>query len=741
MKLSVIVPVYNMASDDKLSWCLNSLVNQTISDYEIIAVDDCSTDDSLSILRQFEQQYPNKFKVIASPVNKKQGGAKNLGLLQASGEWIGFIDSDDWITPDFYEKLLTRAEETGADMVGCDYHLTGEHSMEIGQVVHNNRFEQTGVLTEDKYRSLILDGGSLVVKIYKRHIIFDYPNRFPENIFYEDNAIGNFWMLRSKHFEYIQEPMYYYYQHDTSTVHTITKKRCEDRMAAARIMIDEAREFDFLDKYYPELESSFTTLFYVNTLFSYMAGVPKTKYSFVKALGKEMKETFPGFQQNKYYETRVHAEERKLIRMQMQSTLLFMVYYKLMWAYRNWRKACGVGVIVSKKNIKPKRNVKSRKRIYVCHTFYHVYIACLKELQLLGQLGEKNSSDVRDLSEVRDLSDICNEDKADLLLSSMSNDFGNLQERLEKSGLFREVKPFDEKEDTFFPELAKYRQDTGNLIKNMLQRIKFTRRFGKLLEPYIPVDLRAYEDIYVFCDSDPIGYYLATHHIYYHAVEDGLDCIKYYDTARYDNRGHFGLKAWMAARNLIFIQNGYSKYCLDMEVNNSSILDYPCAKYIEKPRTELLQNLTEQQKETLVAIFIENKAALEKALHEASNAGMPMILILTEPLCDLETRERIFRDIIALYSEVDGQPTRILLKPHPRDVLDYEKVFSDYIVLDKKFPMEILNFVKDLYFDKVISVLTVPHAIQFAGEKVFLGEDFLDHYEAPEIHRQNEQIY
>lgn len=338
MKLSVIVPVYNMAAGDKLTWCLNSLVNQTISDYEIIAVDDCSTDNSLEILRDYEKKYSDKFHVIPSPVNKKQGGAKNLGLEKATGEWIGFIDSDDWVVPDFYEKLISRGEEAGADMVGCDYHLTCEHSMEIGQVVHNNKQSQAGILTKEKYGSLILDSGSLVVKIYRRHIIYDFPNRFPENIFYEDNAISNSWMLRAKHFVYLEEPLYYYYQHDTSTVHTITKKRCEDRMEAARIMVREAKEFGFLDEYYPEIESSFTTLFYVNTLFSYMAGVKKKEYGFIKAMGREMKETFPDFMVNPYYQERVHQEERKLIKMQIKSTLYFMIYYKVLWLYRNFRK-------------------------------------------------------------------------------------------------------------------------------------------------------------------------------------------------------------------------------------------------------------------------------------------------------------------------------------------------------------------------------------------------------------------
>lgn len=369
--------------------------------------------------------------------------------------------------------------------------------------------------------------------------------------------------------------------------------------------------------------------------------------------------------------------------------------------------------------------MKKYKRIYICHTFYHVYISCLKELQILGEKPEEKAT----------------EEKAVLLLSSMSNDFGNLQERAKAVGLFREVLPFDEKEESFFPELAQYHQDTGNLLKNMRNRIKFTRLFGKLLEPYIPINLREFEDIYVYCDSDPIGYYLSTHKIYYHAVEDGLDCICYYDTARYDNRGHFKLKAWMAARNFIFIQNGYSKYCLDMEVNNISILEYPCPKYIEKPRTELLADLSEQKMEILVSIFVENKKELEKALKDGADSGYPMILILTEPLCDLETRERIFRDIIGMYRTINGQQTQIILKPHPRDVLNYEELFSEYIILDKKIPMEILNFVKGLVFEKVISVFTVPDAIQFAKEKVFLGEDFMDKYEEPEIHRQNEQIY
>ena len=216
--------------------------------------------------------------------------------------------------------------------------MTSEHSMAIGRVVHNNKPEQTGILDEKKYRSLILDGGSLVVKVYRREIVIDHPGRFPVGIFYEDNALANSWMLRARHFEYIEEPLYYYYQHHDSTVHTISVKRCEDRMEAGRIMLQEARQYGYLDKYRAELEFSFTTLFYVNTLFTYMQGVRPVKSSFVKKLGREMVETFPEFWENAYYKERVGAEEQKLIKMQLSSTVLFICYYKLLWGYRNLRK-------------------------------------------------------------------------------------------------------------------------------------------------------------------------------------------------------------------------------------------------------------------------------------------------------------------------------------------------------------------------------------------------------------------
>ncbi len=337
-KLSIIVPVYNMESDDKLTYCLDSLIIQDVEDFEIIAVDDASTDGSYEILKNYAERFPGIFKAIHSDVNRHQGGAKNIGLKEACGEWIGFIDADDWIAPDMYSRMIKLAEETGAGVVGCDYVLVNEHTFEIaGPVEANSRDDQTGVLDHDRKASLIMDGGSLCVKIYKRQAIFDNELWFPEDIFYEDNAVSNGYLLTAGRFEYIKEPLYYYYQHDTSTVHSFSERRCEDRMVSGRIMLDEAVRLGFYDEFKTELEFKFTELFYINTLFTYMPCVKPARMSFVRALSRELRERFPDFRDNPYYLKRVNAEERKLIDLAQKSTLLFFIYYRLLWGYRNLR--------------------------------------------------------------------------------------------------------------------------------------------------------------------------------------------------------------------------------------------------------------------------------------------------------------------------------------------------------------------------------------------------------------------
>jgi len=329
MRLSIIVPVYNMAADNKLTFCMDSLVNQTVQDYEIVAVDDASTDDSLKILREYEAGYPDRVRVLTYPENRRQGGAKNQGLKAARGEWIGFIDSDDWITPDFYEKLLKKAEETGADLVGCDYNLVSEHTFKAGQVIRNNTLDQTGPLDTEKHKKLLIRPGSMVIKIYRAAVIRENGLCFPEKIFYEDNCAGPLWSLYFTRFEKVEEPMYYYYQHQVSTVHHITEEKCRDRMRAAELFYEECRARGFLERYRPEIEYRYGELYYVNTLFSYMQGVRRPRLSFVKELRAGVERFFPNFEKNPYYRELTGEEEQALIALQGKSALRFYWQYRI----------------------------------------------------------------------------------------------------------------------------------------------------------------------------------------------------------------------------------------------------------------------------------------------------------------------------------------------------------------------------------------------------------------------------
>ncbi len=338
VKLSIVVPVYNMSAGNKLRYCLDSLINQTISDYEIIAVDDASTDDSLEILKEYEKKYPEKFKAVQSSENLKQGGARNKGIELACGKWLGFVDSDDWVAPDMYEKLIKKAEATGADVAGCDYCMVTEQSMKIGKLMPNNTADQTGVLGSEQYKRLVMNPGSMVIKVYLKAVIDKYNLRFPERTFYEDNCASPIWMLHFKHFERVEEPLYYYYQHEASTVHKISVEKCEARLNMGRLLIDQAQEFGFYEPYKKEFEFAFSKLYYMNTLFTYMLGMKIPKLKFLKQMKEGIHQEFPEFQNNIYYQKAFDKEQKKLAAMHMKSPFKFLIYFKFLYLYRGIRK-------------------------------------------------------------------------------------------------------------------------------------------------------------------------------------------------------------------------------------------------------------------------------------------------------------------------------------------------------------------------------------------------------------------
>ena len=126
--LSVVIPVYNV--ERFLQPCIDSLMNQTLTRVEYIFINDASTDNCLQILNDNAVKHSDKMKVINSPENRCQGGARNLGIKAARGKYIGFVDSDDVVLPDMFEKLYNPIQNGfDYDAVICQYAAVPEEYM------------------------------------------------------------------------------------------------------------------------------------------------------------------------------------------------------------------------------------------------------------------------------------------------------------------------------------------------------------------------------------------------------------------------------------------------------------------------------------------------------------------------------------------------------------------------------------------------------------------------------------
>ena len=215
-------------------------------------------------------------------------------------------------------------------------------------------------------------------------------------------------------------------------------------------------------------------------------------------------------------------------------------------------------------------------------------------------------------------------------------------------------------------------------------------------------------------------------------ILDGMNTGKLCNEALISTQGAWGIKKFMAAAGFIHIENGYSRYCIDYEVNDISANYRPPKNMIECPFMSMWEKLGPDEHKLMADIFITDIDELRKEL--TSDGTRPRIMVLTEPLCDVETRARLFGDLIGRYYN----DHHVIVKPHPRDEVDYSREFPDLTVIKGRFPMEVLNDIAELKVEKLVSVITQVDNIRFADEIEYLGPGFLDAYEAPEIHWQME---
>ena len=221
MKLSIIVPVYNVLP--YIRPCLDSLVGQTLEDYEIILIDDGSTDGTAQVLAEYAARYPEKI-VLRRVENGGQGRARNIAIDMARGDYLGFIDSDDWINPTMYEKLCKRAEDTGADVVVCNF---------LAKYNDGREKDMPACVQENWMAS----AGSACNKIFRRTLIGDI--RFAQGLWYEDFYFSALVLLKSRRTEFIQEALYFYRQSDSSTMRNNNSSKNLDML----VIMDMLKEY------------------------------------------------------------------------------------------------------------------------------------------------------------------------------------------------------------------------------------------------------------------------------------------------------------------------------------------------------------------------------------------------------------------------------------------------------------------------------------------------------------------
>ncbi|NPD82436.1 glycosyltransferase family 2 protein [Prevotella sp. PINT] len=242
INLSIIIPAYN--AEKFLPKCLESCLHQDIptDDYEIIVVDDGSTDNTSKIVDSYQNVNPNVRYIFQE--NAKQGAARNNGLRQACGEYIWFVDADDWIKENCLNRILTALKEK--DLEG----ITVGHATLHGQELKRWRtFDETKIVSG---KDLLCDSIFLIsptYTIWKRSHLIDNGLFFIEGMFHEDTEICPRMYYRTNRIGFINEICYFVYQNPESTTRGINPKRAFDLVTVVRELscfAVSAREQDIL---------------------------------------------------------------------------------------------------------------------------------------------------------------------------------------------------------------------------------------------------------------------------------------------------------------------------------------------------------------------------------------------------------------------------------------------------------------------------------------------------------------
>ena len=296
-KISIIVPVYNV--EKYISRCLDSLVNQTLNDIEIIVVNDGSIDNSQKVIDGYAKKYKNVKSYTKE--NGGQGSARNFGLTKSSGEYVGYVDSDDYVELDMYEKLYNKAKENDSDIVICDNYNVYEKK--------EKNLDIERIFFDDNKINAFFGKKAVWNKIYKKNLLLKNKLKFRSKVWYEDLDFTIKAIISAKNIDYVRQPLYNYLIREGSTMNNSNVKRNLEILDA----FDEILKYKNYKNYNDIIEFLAIDHIYISAIVRIIKANAnkKLKNDTINELLSYMNNNFPNFKDNKYINTL--TRNRKII--------------------------------------------------------------------------------------------------------------------------------------------------------------------------------------------------------------------------------------------------------------------------------------------------------------------------------------------------------------------------------------------------------------------------------------------
>lgn len=323
MKVSIVIPVYN--AEKFLKETLDSCIAQTEKDIEILLIDDCSTDKSSVIMREYAEKY-DFIKNYWQEKNQKAGAARNVGIKNATGEYIMFLDSDDWISEDACELLYKKAAETKADMIAGNYQVVYPDKAEDVNVYSACDF---GELTYEKRALVISQPGLHISRIYRREFLTENEIFYPENMYFEDSVFNSLTILLAKDIYKVDTTFYFYRMNETSATH-INPENFYHSLDVGEHLIEEAERRGILNKYKEIISGKVLSNYYIA-----LSSATAVRDEKAKMLLYKIKRSYNKIKKEQILNV---DEANKLLKLNSLSPKLLLLYCKFGRIKAKWKR-------------------------------------------------------------------------------------------------------------------------------------------------------------------------------------------------------------------------------------------------------------------------------------------------------------------------------------------------------------------------------------------------------------------